>query len=65
MGKILILILICAFCYFLILPKFRTKKDNKIQNFVECDKCNTFVDIKEAIIKNQKYICKDCLKRDR
>lgn len=44
--------------------KIRTKNENvkEIENFVECDKCGTFVEVKEAILSNAKYICKDCVK---
>lgn len=45
--------------YFLIVPKFR-KKESKIDEFVECQKCKTFINKQEAIIKDEKFYCKDC-----
>lgn len=42
------------------------KKDatetKEIENFVECKKCGTFVEVKEAVLSSGKYICKDCIK---
>ncbi|ALV65547.1 PP0621 family protein [Campylobacter fetus] len=63
LGKIIIFALIIAAIYFFILSKFRKNKpSNSSENFVECDKCKTFVSINEAVLKNGKYICKECLK---
>lgn len=59
MGKLIFLILICILVYFLIVPKFR-KKEPKIDEFVECQKCKTFINKQEAIIKDEKFYCKDC-----
>ena len=32
------------------------------QSFVECSKCDTFVELKDSTLRNGKYICKECLK---
>ncbi|CZE47385.1 hypothetical protein [Campylobacter geochelonis] len=65
LGKVIVFCVIIAFIYFFILPKFvRKKDDKKIQNFVECQKCKTYVDVKDAVISSGKYICKDCMKKD-
>lgn len=43
------------------------KKNSKkldAQTLVECEVCNTFVSVNEAIIKNAKYYCsKECAKK--
>ncbi|AII15353.1 hypothetical protein CIG11343_1475 [Campylobacter iguaniorum] len=63
LGKIIIFALIVAIIYFFIVPKFRKKDDKKdSQNFVECEKCGTFVSLDEAVLSSGKYICKECLK---
>lgn len=72
MGKIVALIVIVALVYFLILPKFtRSKNDIKRSNYeskgkvtdlVECSKCKTLVDMKEATISTSGYVCDECLK---
>ncbi len=40
-----------------------SKKDEKVDEMVECSRCGIYVDIDEAIISNGKYYCsKECLK---
>lgn len=72
MGKIVAIIVIVALVYFLILPKFtRSKYDIKktneqkkgITDLVECTKCGTMVDLKDATISSSGYICNECIKR--
>lgn len=70
MGKVLALIVVVALVYFLILPKFtRSKKDineknqKGITDLVECTKCGTMVDLKDATISTGGYICNECIKR--
>ncbi|MGP1485374.1 MAG: PP0621 family protein [Campylobacter sp.] len=63
--KILIFIVV-LFIIYIIFFKNRVKSDknssNKnIENFVQCTKCDTFIEIKSAIISNGKYLCKECL----
>lgn len=61
--KIIIFIAIIAIIYFFIISKFRSKKPiNDGENFVECSKCSTFVELKESTLKAGKYICKECLR---
>ncbi|PPB53337.1 hypothetical protein CDQ68_01225 [Campylobacter hyointestinalis subsp. hyointestinalis] len=63
LGKIIIFGVIIAIIYFFILPKFRKKTPkNSIENFVECDECKTFISMKDTILKDGKYVCKECLK---
>lgn len=40
------------------------KQNPHIENFVECEKCLTFVELKDTILKDGKYICKECLKKE-
>ena len=62
-AKIIIFVLIVGIIYFFILPKFKTKKHtNDGESFVECSKCNTFVELKDSTLKGGQYICKECLK---
>ena len=62
-AKVIIFALIIAIIYFFIVPKFRSKKPSSDeQSFAECSKCDTFVELKDSILKNGKYICKECLK---
>ncbi|WP_170018638.1 PP0621 family protein [Campylobacter sp. RM16190] len=66
MAKILvfIVVLIVIYIFFFKSRKKHTKsKDVKeIENFVECSKCGTFVEVKEAILSSTKYVCKDCVR---
>ena len=67
MGKILMIILIFAFIYLFIVPSFRKsakKHENKeVQNFVECDKCKTYIDIKDSVLSSGKHVCKECIRK--
>ena len=38
------------------------KEDKEAQNFVECKKCGTFIEAKDAVISGGGYICEDCIK---
>jgi uncharacterized protein len=62
MGKLILLILIgIGFYYFFLKPKeVNTKKDEDENEFVQCEKCGTFVLKKEMKKKNGKLLCKDC-----
>ncbi|MBE3022394.1 hypothetical protein CCAL13119_05840 [Campylobacter sp. RM13119] len=64
LGKIITLIIVFAVIY-LVFFKMLRKKDSgnkEIENFVECDKCGTFVDMKSAVLSNGRYVCRDCIK---
>jgi uncharacterized protein len=37
-----------------------SEKINEENEFIQCDKCKTFVLKKEAIKKDEKYYCKEC-----
>ena len=39
-----------------------TKEDKDAQNFVECKKCGTFIEAKDAVISGGGYVCEDCIK---
>ena len=38
------------------------KEDENAQNFVECKKCGTFIEAKDAVISGGGYVCEDCIK---
>jgi hypothetical protein len=61
--KILIFSVIILAIY-IVFFKNKVKKNvsKNIENFVECKKCETFVDIKDAIISSSGYICSECVK---
>lgn len=44
-------------------PK-KTKKSASIENFVECERCSTFVELKDTVLRDGKYICKECIKKE-
>jgi len=59
MGKIILLILIGVLIYFFFI---KSKKEiNEDENeFMQCEKCKTFVLKKEMKEKNGKLLCKEC-----
>jgi len=38
------------------------KEDKEAENFVECKKCGTFIEAKDAVISGGGYVCQDCIK---
>jgi uncharacterized protein len=63
MGKIIVFLIIIAIIYFLFIKtnKKEIKKTEENENeFVQCEKCKTFVLKKDCIQKNGKYYCKEC-----
>ena len=71
MLKFLLTIILLSGIYFLLfrkkktIPKSTFKQNEEITNeLIQCEKCDTFIDIKEAILYNEKYFCsKECLKK--
>ena len=62
-AKIILFVMIIGAIYSLIIPKFKSKKPSDSgESFVECSKCNTFIELKDSVLKDGKYICKECLK---
>ena len=43
------------------------KKSDKIStsNFEECSECGVFSDIDQMVLRDGKYICKECIKGER
>ncbi|MGP1359530.1 hypothetical protein [Campylobacter sp.] len=43
------------------------KNSDKISssNFEECSKCGVFTDIDQMVLRDGKYICKECIKSER
>lgn len=37
------------------------KEDKDAENFVECKKCGTFIEAKDAVISGGGYVCRDCM----
>ena len=37
------------------------KEDKDAENFVECKKCGTFIEAKDAVISGGGYVCQDCM----
>ena len=37
------------------------KEDKDAENFVECKKCGTFIEVKDAVICGGGYVCQDCV----
>ena len=37
------------------------KGDKEAQIFVECKKCGTFIEAKNAVISGGGYVCQDCM----
>ncbi|QKF61649.1 PP0621 family protein [Campylobacter curvus] len=64
MSKILIFLAILLAIY-IVFFKMKKRGDKEAQNFVECAKCGTFVDMKETVLSSGRYICKECIKDER
>lgn len=62
-AKILIVAVILGLVYFLFIKKLtKNRPKNSGDDFVECEKCGTFVGLNETILKDGKYFCCECLK---
>ena len=59
MGKLIIIILIGIVIYFFFI-KTKQVKEKSDGEFIQCDKCGTFVLQSEMKEKNNKLLCKDC-----
>jgi len=63
MGKIILFIVIGLAIYFFFIKSREIsdkEKENTENEFVQCDKCKTFVLKKEMKEKDGKLLCKDC-----
>ena len=62
--KILAFLAVLILIYMAFFKKRKKSNDNskEIENFVECDECGTFVEVKEAVLKSGKYVCDECVK---
>ncbi|GAB6074594.1 PP0621 family protein [Nautilia lithotrophica] len=63
MGKIILFIIIGIAIYFFFIKSreiTKNEKENDENEFVQCEKCGTFVLKKEMKEKNGKLLCKDC-----
>ncbi|MGG7048754.1 MULTISPECIES: PP0621 family protein [unclassified Campylobacter] len=64
LGKILTLIIVGVIIYVVFFKILRKKDETnkEIENFVECEKCGTFVATKDAVLSGGKFICRECIK---
>ncbi len=62
MGKLILLATAGAFIYFFIIKSRKTEniKNSDETEFIQCEKCQTFVLKKEMKEKNGKLLCKEC-----
>jgi len=62
MGKLILLIIIGIIIYFFFIKSKELKNEKTDENteFMQCEKCGTFVLKKEMKEKNGKLLCKDC-----
>ena len=59
MSKLILILLIIGGIYFFFIKS--RKKDTENENeFIQCDKCSTFVLKKDIILINNKRLCKEC-----
>lgn len=66
--KLIIFALIAYLIYILFFKKggvisSNDKKDDDSETMVECEKCHTYISIKESIKENGKYYCSEECKR--
>jgi uncharacterized protein len=59
MGKIIVFLIIIGVIYYMF-KKSNKKVENDENEFVQCEKCKTFILKKDAKFKNGKYYCKEC-----
>jgi len=60
MGKVILLVIIGIAIYFFFIKSREVKKEDSEGEFVQCEKCKTFVLKSEMKEKNGKLYCKDC-----
>lgn len=65
LSKIVILALLLLGVWFLFFRKPLNIGSDDDENFVQCEKCSTFVEIKEAKFRRGKYICNKCLNKEK
>ncbi|MDO5045469.1 PP0621 family protein [Campylobacter sp.] len=58
----LAVVLLLVYIVFFKNRKKEASETKETQNFVQCSKCDTFVEVKDAVLSSGKYICKDCIK---
>jgi uncharacterized protein len=59
MWKIIVFLIIIGVIYYMF-KKSNKKVENDENEFVQCEKCKTFILKKDAKFKNGKYYCKEC-----
>ena len=57
MSKLILILLIIIGIYFFFI---KSRKKEVEDEFIQCDKCSTFVLKKDTILINNKRLCKEC-----
>ena len=60
MSKLILLLLIIAGIYFFFIKSRKKKTEENENEFIQCDKCSTFVLKKDTILIDNKILCKEC-----
>ena len=60
MGKVILLVIIGIAIYFFFIKSREVKKEDSEGEFIQCEKCKTFVLKSEMKEKNGKLLCRDC-----
>jgi uncharacterized protein len=61
--KLIIFIIVIFICYFIFFKKDSKSSKKEIESLVECKKCQTFISVDDAILKDGEYFCsKECMK---
>jgi len=58
MSKLILILLILVGIYFFFIKS--RKKEEEESEFIQCDKCSTFVLKKDTKLINNKRLCKEC-----
>jgi uncharacterized protein len=62
--KILLVVGLVAFVYFIFVKKKLQKKDQESSDMVECSTCGIYCELDSAILSSGRYYCsKECLKK--
>jgi len=60
MSRLILILLIMIGVYFLFVKSRKKKIKEDESEFIQCDKCSTFVLKKDIILINNKRLCKEC-----
>jgi len=60
MSKLILILLIIVGIYFFFIKSRKKKTEENENEFIQCDKCSTFVLKKNTKLINNKRLCKEC-----